>query len=951
MFDSFLAVPLHFTVEFLGFLVAGGGAFLVLSRADLVPGETSNRLTAALGFFALAGAQVAHGGAFIEADGNQYLVSIRALAYALLLIGLVGGLRTIAVQAAAPAFQIRDPLLFAPAGVALLLGFAAFSGSFGDGPKPLRRLAAGGLFLSISEVLFAVEPDVHFGSDVASIYGWGAHAAKTTGFLFVAAWLWSAVRTSIRTRFVASFSALLVVVVLILASSLTGVLTDRVEEEELGRVSTQLDNVLTQLETRTTRELAEDVRILAGIETVSDQVAERRNLPSLADTIISGDLQDLFDLDFVVFTDADGRILAFEGVNRVDAVKISGSPVLEELKEPTRFFSASPVRVGARTAAVLAAHEVRDPLRPTRVAGVIAVGRDLKGRLAGFADQLEPSRPSMIIGNRVVFSRLPKPARGGLTVPSSIVAEIGIAPAAQRHVLAGDIFYTAFASLDTRQGERVAVVTLSASAATLSATREALTRVLFLVAMGVGVLALFIAWISGRRITRPIQLLTKSAGAVREGDLSVQTTVSGEDEVGRLGETFNEMTSSLFRMTNDLREAAREEYQLRARIETIIESMADGLIATDADRTIVAFNREAEVITGLKARRAIGKNVTEVLEVRDVQNENVHLPIFDLAAGSVDNIYIRRKNGDMIPVAFVSAVLKGEEGEVAGGVGVLRDMSREREIERMKTEFLSNISHELRTPLTPIKGYAEILGRKEVPPEKTRKFASGILESTERLERIVELLVDFSAMEAGRMAPRAKPVDIGPLLTNIAGDWSQRSTRHEVALEVEGSLPKVPADERLIKRTINEIIDNAVKFSPSGGAIRLVVRGEGATDKERRHRYVTIAVTDEGIGIPPDDIPKIFSDFHQLDGSETRSYGGLGLGLAFVARIIEAHGGTIDVDSRVGEGTTMTIRLPAAKRARLEPGEDERDEQGEPEGAAPEDPEADEAEAGAAEGA
>ena len=920
MFDSFLAVPLHFTVEFLGFLVAGGGGFLLLSRADLVPGEMSNRITAALGFFALAGAQIAHGGAFIEVDGNQYLVSIRALAYALLLIGLVGGLRTIAVSAATPAFQIRDPLLFAPAGVALLLGFAAFSGSFGSGPKPLRRLAAGGLFLSISEVLFAVEPGVRYGSEVASVYSWGAHAAKTVGFLFVASWLWSAVRTSIRTRFVASFSALLVVVVLILASSLTGVLTDRVDQEELARARTQLSGVMTAFEEEDINALKNDIETLSGIDTVVEQVAQNRDLQELAETIDKGDLADLFDLDFVIFTDSDGRILARSGVDQIEAVKISGSPVMSDLEDRTPF-SASPVRIG-KGAALLAGREITDPLVPSRVAGILLAGRNLADRIIDKNDHLKPAALSLIVGNRVVTSRLPKAVRSELKVPGEIRADLGLLQVGSvRQTLGGEIYYSSFSSLDTASGERVGVVALSTSADTLSGTREALTRVLFLVAMGVGVLALLIAWLSGRRITRPIQLLTSSAGAVREGDLSVQTTVSGEDEVGRLGETFNEMTSSLFRMTNDLREAAREEYQLRARIETIIESMADGLVATDADMNIVAFNREAEVITGIKARRAVGKNVKEVLDARDVQNENVHLPIFDLARGSVDNIYLRRKNGDMVPVAFVSAVLTGEEGEVAGGVGVLRDMSREREIERMKTEFLSNISHELRTPLTPIKGYAEILGRKEIPPEKTKKFASGILESTERLERIVELLVDFSAMEAGRMAPRAKPVDIGALLSSVAEEWSRRTSRHEVVLDVEGSLPKVSADERLIKRTLNEIVDNAVKFSPSGGVVRLVAKGMGATAEERRHGSVAVAISDEGIGIPPEDVPKIFSDFHQLDGSETRSYGGLGLGLAFVARIIEAHGGSIEVDSRVGEGTTMTVRLPAAKRARSEAGQ------------------------------
>ncbi|HEX2196959.1 MAG TPA: ATP-binding protein, partial [Actinomycetota bacterium] len=222
---------------------------------------------------------------------------------------------------------------------------------------------------------------------------------------------------------------------------------------------------------------------------------------------------------------------------------------------------------------------------------------------------------------------------------------------------------------------------------------------------------------------------------------------------------------------------------------------------------------------------------------------------------------------------------------------------------------------ELRTPLTPIKGYAEILSRKEVPPEKTKQFVKGILDSTARLERIVELLVDFSAMEAGRLAPRSTPIDLGEVVAKLAEEWERKTPRHEVVAEVPDKLPQVVGDERLIRRSIEEVLDNAVKFSPHGGTIRLEARtATGATNGRRRQ--VQVCVTDEGIGITPEDLPKVFSDFHQLDGSETRAYGGLGLGLAFVQRIVEAHAGTITVESEPDQGTTFTISIPAARRAR-----------------------------------
>ena len=335
--------------------------------------------------------------------------------------------------------------------------------------------------------------------------------------------------------------------------------------------------------------------------------------------------------------------------------------------------------------------------------------------------------------------------------------------------------------------------------------------------------------------------------------------------------------------------------------------MADGLVAVDAERNILAFNREAEHLTGVKAEDAMGSPVDRVLVAVDAQGSKLRLPIFDLAEGSVGGISLRRRRGERVPVAVTSAVLKDEDATVFGAVAVVRDMTREREIERMKTEFLSNISHELRTPLTPIKGYAEILARKEVPRDKAKQFMRGILDSTSRLERIVELLVDFSAMEAGRMAPRTTNVDLATLLNALVTGWKEQSPGHDITVLAADGLPTVLGDERLLRRSVEEIVDNAVKFSPEGGAVRVVARKIDDAGQDA----VELTISDEGIGISADDMTRIFSDFHQLDGSETRSYGGLGLGLAFVQRIIEAHGGTITVDSVVQEGTTFTIVLPA----------------------------------------
>ncbi|HET7481812.1 MAG TPA: hypothetical protein VFK89_03025, partial [Actinomycetota bacterium] len=222
MVESFLAVPLHFTVEFLGFLVLAGAAVLVLSRSSLIPGTAANRGAAALGFAVLAAGQVAHGGSFghFETDGAGALVVARTAGLALVLIGLLGGLRIApAAVAAVAAWQIDDPKVVAPGVVALLIAAVAAGGSRGRGPKALRLLALGMVLYAVGQVAGAAAPGAQFGAGVVSVAAYVEHGAEALAYLVFAGWVRSATRASIRTRFVMAFAALLVVVVLALASA------------------------------------------------------------------------------------------------------------------------------------------------------------------------------------------------------------------------------------------------------------------------------------------------------------------------------------------------------------------------------------------------------------------------------------------------------------------------------------------------------------------------------------------------------------------------------------------------------------------------------------------------------------------------------------------------------------------------------------------------------------
>jgi PAS domain S-box-containing protein len=335
-----------------------------------------------------------------------------------------------------------------------------------------------------------------------------------------------------------------------------------------------------------------------------------------------------------------------------------------------------------------------------------------------------------------------------------------------------------------------------------------------------------------------------------------------------------------------------------------VNSMGDGLMAVDHAGRVVTYNPAAEAILGVPRGRVLGAPVGEVLKGHDVEGRPL------VAAGGVraGTGFVERKNGAPVPVVVSSAPLRDTFGDEVGRVYVLRDISREREVERMKTEFLANVSHELRTPLTPIIGYSEIMSRRDIPADRVREFSEGILDGARRLERIVAMLVDYSAMEGGRLSFTMETVELPPLVADAVDTARVQAERHRFVTDIPEGLPPVTADPTLLRRILDELLDNAVKYSPQGGQVSVALSSGNSSEK----RMLQVEVSDQGIGIEPDDLTGIFEDFRQVDASVTRSFGGLGLGLAFVKRVVEAHGGTISAQSEPGRGSTFTFTVPAA---------------------------------------
>jgi two-component system phosphate regulon sensor histidine kinase PhoR len=266
-----------------------------------------------------------------------------------------------------------------------------------------------------------------------------------------------------------------------------------------------------------------------------------------------------------------------------------------------------------------------------------------------------------------------------------------------------------------------------------------------------------------------------------------------------------------------------------------------------------------------------------------------------------------------VPVVVTAAALREPDGGRAGSVLVLRDVRQEREAERMKTEFLANIGHELRSPLTPIKGYAGVLARRPLDEEQAGRFAAEIGAGVDQLERVIGQLVNFATVAAGRLELRPEPVPVWDLVDGAVHRWRERAgLGHGIARRVSPRLPAVAVDRRHLDQAIDELIDNAVKYSPAGSrvVISAALCTEGKTGPDGAGRSVRLSVADHGVGIDPRRLDRLVTEFAQGDGSATRRFGGLGLGLAFADRIVRAHGGTLTCTSTAGSGATFSIVLP-----------------------------------------
>ena len=879
------ATTLLFAAHMLALLVALGAA-LVLGGE--VTRNRTTRAAGAAGFLAIAVAEAVHGAGF-AAEGDAPILLFRAAGYLLLLFA--AALPTLGPESVGAFFALPTGAIV-PAALGLVAG--VMSGW-------RRRGERGGVWLGVGIMLLAIG-DSLLVADRPWVLA-AAHGVRSAGYLAVGWFSFALTRHSIRFRMVTGFVALLLAVVLAISSAVAQVIASNLRESAIANVTQQTGNALERL--------ISEARGIGSRVAVSDQIVAEEFATGEIERTPASEAQGLLalfglDIDFVVLYAPGGRLLEVsEGISIARAEELARSTGVRGAPETTTFTSIG----GSRIALI--------GTQPVEAQGDVVVGQVVGG---AFVDddllaQLVPagSFAAIYSTDQVLLTSTFSDPEGELLATDALAdVEDEVTRAGSMDgrelTIGGEQYFAAAVPIVQEPNRVIATMIVAQPAAVLANTQQSVTRVIFLVALGAAAVALVLALLVSRRITRPVVALTGAARRVQAGDLGVRAESRGDDEVADLGRAFNSMTESVTAMTEELRDAAEEQATLRSRLETVLNSMGDGLIAVNETGRIVTYNPAAGAILGLPRSRVVGRPVKDVLKGNTADGR----PIL-AGRGSTNGLaFVKRQDGDDIPVAITSSPLRDGAGSSGGRVYVLRDMTREHQVERMKSEFLSNVSHELRTPLTPIIGYSELLARRGAGPDQAREFAGGILDSAKRLERVVGMLVDFSALEAGRMALSTERVQLGPIIKSAVEPWKERSERHGFVTRVRRGLPPVDVDVSLVRRILDELLDNAVKYSPDGGKVVVAVSEEGSP----RRRMLRVDVSDEGIGIDPEDLARIFQDFRQLDASDTRMFGGLGLGLTFVKRIVESHGGTVEATSDPGQGSTFSFLLPVADRRR-----------------------------------
>lgn len=404
------------------------------------------------------------------------------------------------------------------------------------------------------------------------------------------------------------------------------------------------------------------------------------------------------------------------------------------------------------------------------------------------------------------------------------------------------------------------------------------------------IIAVFLSFLLSKTMTIPIENLTKSAKLVASGKFDNRLTVHSTDEIGVLTETFNNMAEI---MEQNLIEIAKERDKLNA----LFLHMTDGVIAFNNGGDIIHMNPSAERILEMPYKDEL--TFEKVFSDNKVTKDKI-----SREHGFVQ-CEIERGSRSFVVILAPFGTHKSDNGIMA----VIRDITEQKRLDDMRREFVANVSHELRTPLTNIKGYAETIidGVDDIDAGTQVKFLGVILSEADRMTRIVKDLLTLSKLDYGKMEIKPEKIDISKVINNVYRAMELDATQkgHRLTLDIKNDLGYILADSDRIEQVIVNVVSNSIKYTTGKGDIKIIAT--------REDNKVLITVSDNGIGIPPEDIPRLFERFYRVDKARSRERGGTGLGLAIAKEIINVHGGDITAVSQWSKGTDILITLPAVE--------------------------------------
>ncbi len=392
------------------------------------------------------------------------------------------------------------------------------------------------------------------------------------------------------------------------------------------------------------------------------------------------------------------------------------------------------------------------------------------------------------------------------------------------------------------------------------------------------------------------RIVARQAGAALKNPLTIAAQ-------GFFDDLFDPMLSGLIRLLKEKHETSGRLAEVASRFEGVFDNMVEGVVVTASNSQILMVNPAFERILAIPASEAVGNRLGIV--VRETAIHQLVEEVFRTKNRVMRELGYRSRGAAKI-LNVVATISEPRDGSGKSyGIFLFYDMTTIRGLERIRKDFVANVSHEIRTPLTSIRGYAEALSDGALAdPELAKSFLGIISTSADRLSRLVNDLLELSRLESGTVDLRLAPIEMGALADRLREEFSDRLSQKEMRLEADFSRPfTFVSDDSLLHLVLVNLLDNAIKYSSPGSSIRLGAAMDDAG--------IQIEVEDRGMGIPEEELPRIFERFYRVDRSRSPAVPGTGLGLSIVRHVMTLLSGRVTVRSALGKGTTVSLHLPS----------------------------------------